>query len=323
MRVKQFCRTGLKVSEICLGTMTFGNQADETTARAIMDKAFDAGVYFFDTADAYPLGATPEMVGRTEEIIGRWLRGRRDDIVLATKCRNPIGPRPNDSGLSRRHILDAVEQSLRRLQTDYIDLYQAHRDDPDTPLDETLAAFDELVKQGIVRAIGASNYSAPRLAEARRISEERGYARYESIQPPYSLVQREEYERELEPYCREYGVGVIPYSSLASGFLTGKYRPGQDLPATPRAGGIQQKYMHERGFAVLGELDRVAEAHGATPAQVALAWLLAKPVVTSPIVGVTRQEHLDDAVAAVDLELTPEEVAELEAPYRPHAVAGH
>ena len=237
-------------------------------------------------------------------------RQNRGSVIIATKLGSEMGP--DQKGLSRRYMMRAVEASLRRLQTDYIDLYQAHRDDPATPLEETLAAFDELVKQGKVRAIGASNYAAGRLAEARQVSEERGYARYESIQPPYSLVQREEYERELEPYCREHTVGVIPYSSLASGFLTGKYRPGQELPSTPRAGGIQQKYMNKRGFAVLAELDRVAQTHGATPAQVALAWLIARPGMTAPIASATTVPQLKDLMGAVSLQLNADSIAALD-----------
>src|SRR6266540_3443273 len=227
MKMRRMGNTGLKVSEVCLGTMTFGHQCDEKTSFAILDRAAAAGVTFLDTADAYPVPPTPETAGRTEEIVGKWLEGKHDRFVLATKCRLRVGHGANDEGLSRRHVLRAVEASLRRLRTDYLDLYQAHFPDPDTPLEETLRAFDDLVRQGKVRYLGCSNYQAWRLTRALWESDRHGYPRYECLQPKYNLVIRDEYERELEPLCLEQGVGVIPYSSLASGFLSGKYRSGE------------------------------------------------------------------------------------------------
>ena len=312
MQMRQLGRSDLHVAPLCLGGNVFGWTADEAASFAVLDAYLEAGGNFVDTADVYARWAPGNGGGESESVLGRWMASRknRGSVIIATKLGSEMGP--GQRGLSREYTMQAVEASLRRLQTDYIDLYQAHRDDPDTPLDETLAAFDELVKQGKVRAIGASNYTAARLAEARRISEERGYARYESIQPPYSLVQRQEYERELEPYCREHTVGVIPYSSLASGFLTGKYRPGQELPSTPRAGGIRQKYMNERGFAVVEELDRVAQSHDATPAQVALAWLIARPGMTAPIASATTVPQLKELMGAVDLQLAPASIAALD-----------
>src|SRR5579884_1685916 len=223
MKIRRMGRTGLKVSEVCLGTMTFGHQCDEATSRAILDRAAERGVTFLDTADAYPVPPTPETAGRTEEIVGAWLKGRRDRFVLATKCRIRVGTGPNDEGLSRRHILKAVEDSLRRLRTDWIDLYQAHSPDPDTPLEETLRAFDDLVRQGKVRYVGCSNYPAWQVALALGISERLGLARFDCVQPRYNLLWREP-EAELLPLCRDQGIGVLAYNPLAGGFLTGKYR---------------------------------------------------------------------------------------------------
>jgi len=218
-----------------------------------------------------------------------------------------MGTDPHAQGLSRQYILQEVEASLKRLQTDYIDLYQSHRDDPNTPLDETLAAFHDLVQQGKVRYIGTSNYSAARLREALQVSDQHGYVRYECLQPAYNLVNRADYERELEPLCLEQGLGVISYSSLASGFLTGKYRPGQNLPSSPRAKRIQERYMNEKGFKILEQLDRVAEAHHATVAQVALAWVMARPGITSAIASATSVEQVRELLGSVDLKLNDEE----------------
>jgi len=218
-----------------------------------------------------------------------------------------MGTDPHAQGLSRQYILQEVEASLKRLQTDYIDLYQSHRDDPNTPLDETLAAFHDLVQQGKVRYIGTSNYSAARLREALQVSDQHGYVRYECLQPAYSLVNRANYERELEPLCLEQGLGVISYSSLASGFLTGKYRPGQNLPSSPRAKRIQERYMNEKGFKILEQLDRVAEAHHATVAQVALAWVMARPGITSAIASATSVGQVRELLGSVDLKLNDEE----------------
>jgi aryl-alcohol dehydrogenase-like predicted oxidoreductase len=249
-----------------------------------------------------------------EQIIGRWMkaRGNRHQLVIATKARGRMGPGPNDQGLSRKHILDAVEASLRRLQIDYIDLYQAHSDDPETPLEETLEAFDNLVRRGLVRYVGASNYQAWRLMQALWISDKYGYARYDSLQPNYSLAHRSEYESELEPLCLQQGIGVIPYSPLAGGFLTGKYRRGQPLPSSGRAQSVQQYYLNAQGFALIECIEEIAGRHGATPAQVSLAWLLARPGITSPITSANTAEQWNDLAGAVDVRLTPVDIVALD-----------
>src|SRR5678815_2099247 len=239
-------------------------------------------------------------------------RRNRSAVLIATKVMGPMGPGPNDTGLSRHHIVEGVEASLRRLQTDFIDLYQAHWDDRETPLDETLRAFDDLVRQGKVRYLGASNHVAWRLARALGESDKRGFARYESLQPKYNLVFRDEYERELEPLCAEQGVGVIPYSSLASGFLTGKYRRGAALPSTARAGGVQKIYMNDRGFAILDAVEQVAAKAGATPAQVALSWLAHRPGITAPIASATSPAQLKELLGGIELRLDEEATATLD-----------
>jgi len=295
-------RTDLSVTPLCFGGNVFGWTVDEKSAFGVLDAYVDGGGNFIDTADTY-------SVGGSESILGQWMRTRnnRDRIILATKVGSQMGTDPHAQGLSRQYILQEVEASLKRLQTDYIDLYQSHRDDPNTPLDETLAAFHDLVQQGKVRYIGASNYSAARLREALQVSDQHGYVRYECLQPAYSLVNRANYERELEPLCLEQGLGVISYSSLASGFLTGKYRPGQNLPSSPRAKRIQERYMNEKGFKILEQLDRVAEAHHATVAQVALAWVMARPGITSAIASATSVEQVRELLGSVDLKLNDEE----------------
>ena len=237
MRYRNLGATGTLVSTLCLGSMTFGKEADEAPAHAQLDRFVGGGGNFIDTADVYARWVPGNSGGESETALGKWMaaRGHRQAVVIATKVMGPMGPGPNDTGLSRQHIAAGVEASLRRLQTDYIDLYQAHWDDRQTPLDETLRAFDDLVRQGKVRYVGCSNYVAWRLTRALWESDKRGLVRYESLQPKYNLVFRDEYERELEPLCREQNIGVIPYSSLASGFLSGKYRKGADKPATARA----------------------------------------------------------------------------------------
>ena len=314
MHIKQFGRTGLKVSEICLGTMTFGNQADEPTACAIMDRAVAAGVSFFDTAAVYPLGGGLERVGRTAEIIGPWLRerGGRHSIRLATKCRGGMGPRPNDQGLSRKHIMAACEASLRRLGTDYLDLYQAHAPDPDTPLDETLRAFDDLVRSGKVRYIGCSNYRAFELATALRVSERGGLARYDCLQPRYNILYREP-EHELLPLCAQEGIGVIAYNPLAGGFLSGKYRrPEETIEGTrfavlPPGSVYHERYWQQAQFAAVQTLKATTDEAGLALPRVAVAWVLANPAITSAIVGATSPAQLDETLAAADTEL-PEAV---------------
>ena len=315
MQFRKMGRTGLKVAPLCLGANVFGWTADEPASQAVLDAYVAGGGNFIDSADVYSRWAPGNTGGESEAIIGRWMaeRGNRQELVIATKCGSPMGEGPHQRGLSRRHIIAAAEDSLRRLQTDYIDLYQAHQDDADTPLDETLRAFDDLVQQGKVLYIGASNYRSYRLTRALWQSDRGDYARYETLQPYYNLAGREEYERELEPLCRELEVGVIPYSALASGFLSGKYRAGQPMPGSARAGGVQKRYMNERGFAVLAAVDKVASESGATPAQVALAWLLARPGITAPIVSATSVEQTQELLGAAEVQLAPEAIAALDA----------
>lgn len=311
MEYRRLGRTGLKVSELCMGTMQFGWTSTEEDAVQVLDAFVGSGGNFIDTADVYSRWVEGNAGGVAEEIVGRWMEGRgnRDQIVIATKVRGTMGPGPNDVGLSRKHILAAVEASLRRLRIEYIDLYQAHSDDPDVPLDETLEAFNTLVQRGLVRYVGASNYAAWRLMKALGISEREGYARYDSLQPHYSLAHRREYEAELEPLCLEEEVGVIPYSPLAGGFLTGKYRRDRPAPGSGRAEGVKARYFNEQGWALIDRVVEVAERHSATPAQVSLAWLLARPGITSPITAANSVEQWRDLAGAVDVTLSPEDIA--------------
>ena len=313
MEYRNLGRTGLKVSVLCLGTMQFGWTADEAASFSVLDAFVDAGGNFIDTANIYSRWADNSYAGKSEEIIGRWLkqRGRREDLVIATKVRGQMGPGPNDEGLSRKHIMRAVEASLRRLQTDYIDLYQAHWYDSNTPLEETLRAFDDLIAQGKVRYIGASNYPAWLLTKALWVSDKHGYARYDSLQPHYNLVHRAEFERELMHLCQDQGLGVIPYSPLAGGFLTGKYRRDQPVPPSARADWVKRHYFSDRGFTILETAEAIARERGRSVAQIALAWLLANPVVTSPIIGANSVQQLQELLPAVEVKLTAEEMARL------------
>jgi aryl-alcohol dehydrogenase-like predicted oxidoreductase len=306
-------RTDLKVAPFCLGGNVFGWTADEQASFAVLDAYMEAGGNFIDTADTYSSWVSGHSGGESEAVLGRWMHERRnrDQVIIATKLGSRMNNDPKMQGLAASYIKQEVEASLRRLQTDYIDLYQAHRDDPDTSLNETLEAFNDLVKAGKVRFIGASNYSAQRLKEALDVSAQHGFARYESLQPPYNLVNRENYERDLEPLCREQQLGVIVYSSLASGFLTGKYHQGQPLPTTPRAEGIQNRYMNERGFRILQEVEEVAAGYRATPSQVALAWILARPGVTGPIASATSVEQLHELLGSLTLDLDQDTIAQL------------
>jgi aryl-alcohol dehydrogenase (NADP+) len=308
-------RTGLKVSRLCLGTMTFGLQCDEPTSRAILDAAAAGGITFLDTADAYPLGGTYETVGRTEEIVGRWLRGRRHDFILATKCFNPMSERPWDRGGSRKHVLDAIDASLRRLGTDYVDLYQLHMWDPETPLDETLRVLDDVVRAGKARYVGCSNFQAWHLARALGRSEALGLARLDSVQPRYNLLFRE-FERELFPLCALEGIGVIPYNPLAGGLLAGRHRP--EAPAGRFTLGLaaqiyQDRYWHEREFATVAVLRPLASEAGLDLVTLAIAWVMANPVVTAPILGASRPEQLASAIAAAQVKLPPDLKARLDA----------
>jgi aryl-alcohol dehydrogenase-like predicted oxidoreductase len=314
MELRQLGHSGLRVARLSLGTNTFGWTTDEQASHAVLDAYVGGGGNFIDTADTYARWAPGNRGGESETVIGSWLAARknRDSVVLATKVGGQMGDGPHDRGLSRRHILEGVEASLRRLRTDYIDLYQSHWDDPETPLDETLETYDRLVRDGKVRVIGASNHAASRLAEALGVSDRRGLVRYETVQPHYNPVNRAEYEQDLEPLCVERGLGVMTYYSLASGFLSGKYRPGQPLPTSPRAATVQQKYLNDRGFAVLSVLDEVAAAYGATVAQVALAWPMARPSVTAPIASATSPNQVRELLGAAELKLTSEDVAALD-----------
>jgi aryl-alcohol dehydrogenase-like predicted oxidoreductase len=312
MNVRRMGRTGLKVTEICLGTMTFGHQCDERTSVAILDKAADRGVTFLDTADVYPVPPSPETAGRSEEIIGRWLRGKREKFVLASKCRMRVGQGPNDEGLSRKHILKAAEDSLRRLQTDYLDLYQSHSPDPETPQEETLDAFDSLVRQGKVRYIGCSNYPAWQIALALGISERHNWARFDCVQPRYNLLYRE-IETEHVPLCRDQGLGVIAYNPLAGGLLSGKYQSKEPPPSGTRfslgkTGELyRERYWQQAQFEAVDNLRTFFQGRGKSLVQVAIAWVLGQPGITSAIVGASRPEQLDDSLAAVDLALDDEE----------------
>ncbi|HEX8682937.1 MAG TPA: aldo/keto reductase [Ardenticatenaceae bacterium] len=312
MEYRRLGRTGLKVAPLCLGTMQWGWTADEPTSFVVMDAYMEAGGNFLDTADVYSRWVEGNPGGVSEEIIGRWMkeRGNREQVVLATKVRGEMGPGPNDKGLSRKHIMDAVDASLRRLQTEYIDLYQTHSYDADTPIDETLRALDDLQRSGKVRYVGASNYPAWRLMEALWSAEANGTTRFDSLQPHYNLANRAEFERELKAVCENYEVAVIPYSPLAAGFLTGKYSR-DTVPDSDRAKGVRSRYFNEAGWRTLDALKAVAEETSSAPAAVALAWLLAQEVITSPIIGANSAEQLQDSLAALDLSLSEEQVSRL------------
>ena len=301
--------TGLRVSRLCLGTMTFGYQCDEATSFAILDRASEKGITFLDSSDVYPLGGGLERAGRTEEIIGKWIRGKRHDWVIATKCFGATGPQPFHAGNNRRHIFDAIDASLRRLGTDYIDLYQLHGYDPEVTTDETLGALDAIVRAGKVRYIGCSNYLAYQLARAIGRSDARGFTRFVSVQPRYNLLFRE-FERELFPLCLEEGIGVIPYNPIAGGLLTGKHdrtKPPSEGTRFAFGGRVSQlyqdRYWKEKIFDAVDALKRVADEAGMSLTTMAVAWVLAQPWVTSPIIGASRPDQLDATVAALDVTL--------------------
>ena len=311
VETRQLGDSGIQVPPLAFGGNVFGWTLDEAGSFSLLDALVEQGLWFIDTADVYSRWAPGNKGGESETIIGNWLKksGKRDRIVLATKVGMALSP--EKTGLKPQYIRQAVEASLRRLQTDYIDLYQAHRDDEETPLAESLAAFDSLIKEGKVRAIGASNYSAPRLQEALAISEAHGLARYETLQPEYNLYDRAGYEAALEQVVTQHGLGVINYYSLASGFLSGKYRRAEDASKSARGQGVVEKYLNPRGLAILAALDEIAHAHGVTPTQVALAWQMARPSITAPIVSATSLAQLEDLVGAMRLRLTPEEIETL------------
>ena len=310
--------TGLKVSRLCLGTMTFGFQCDEATSFAILDRAASAGITFMDSSDVYPLGGGLERAGRTEEIIGRWIRGKRHDFVIATKCFGQTGPQPFHAGNNRRHILDAVDASLRKLGTDYIDLYQLHGFDPQVTQDETLGALEDIVRAGKVRYIGCSNYLAYQVARALGRSDVRGWARFVSVQPRYNLLYRE-IERELLPLCAEEGIGVIPFNPIAGGMLTGKYdraKPAGEGTRFAYTGWIgdlyRNRYWQEQIFNSVEELGRISSKAGIPLATLAVAWVLANHTITSPIIGASKPEQLEATVAALEVKVDAALLGELD-----------
>jgi aryl-alcohol dehydrogenase-like predicted oxidoreductase len=315
MQYTRLGRTGLKVSQLCLGTMNFGASADEASSFAILDRAVDGGINFLDTANVYSKWVDGHIGGESEIVLGKWLKSKnRRDIIIATKVRGQMWEGSNGEGLSRHHIIHAVEDSLKRLQTDYIDLYQTHWYDESTPMEETLSAMESLVQSGKVRYIGASNYPAWMLMKSYWISDVNNLVRYESLQPHYSLFNRSEYERELEAVCADQTVAVIPYSPLAAGFATGKYTRNNKSPDNSRADGglIQGLINNDDAYNALDVMTEIANAHEVPIAHIALGWLLAKPTITAPIVGARTVEQLEDTIGAVDLQLTPEEIHQLD-----------
>ncbi|MBN8747907.1 General stress protein 69 [Xylophilus ampelinus] len=313
MQLKSLGRSGLQVSPLAFGGNVFGWTVDEAMSFRLLDAWLDAGFNFVDTADVYSAWVPGHVGGESETIIGKWLRqsGKRDRIVLATKVGKPMGE--GKKGLRAAYIKEAVDASLKRLQTDHIDLYQSHDDDTDTPLEESLGAFADLIRAGKVRAIGASNYTAPRLAEALDVAERAGLPRYESLQPLYNLYDRKVYEDALEPLCLERGVGVINFYALAAGFLTGKYRTAEDASKSKRGASTTGKYLNPRGLRILDALDAAAQAHGATPGQIAIAWQIARPSITAPIASATSLAQLAEQEKAANLKLDAETIARLDA----------
>lgn len=309
MEHRKLGNSELKVSALCFGGNVFGWTVNQITSFKLLDSFVDLGFNFIDTADVYSRWVPGNKGGESESIIGNWLKqsGNRSKIVLATKVGSEMGP--GDKGLSKEYISRAVEASLKRLQTDYIDLYQSHYDDPSIPVEETLEAYSKLISEGKIRVIGASNFSPERLREALEASE-KGLPRYESLQPQYNLVERKGYEKDFEEIVQQYKIGVISYYSLASGFLTGKYRSEEDLSKSPRGQGVK-KYLNDKGLAVLAALDETAQKHNATPAQVSLAWLIAHPGITAPIVSATSTAQLEDIAQAAKLKLEPSDIEKL------------
>jgi aryl-alcohol dehydrogenase-like predicted oxidoreductase len=325
MKYNRLGSSGLQVSQICLGMMSYGDppnrpwQLDEAATEPIVRRAVESGVTFFDTADTYSDGGSEVITGR---LLAK-LFGHRDDYVLATKVYNPMGPAPTDRGLSRKHIMSGIDASLKRLGTDYVDLYQIHRWDHQTPIEETMAALHDVVQSGKARYIGASSMFAWQFAKAQHTADVAGSTRFVSMQNHYNLVYREE-EREMNPLCLDQGVGVIPWSPLARGLLAGtRDRDGQRHTVRAGSDAFADHLYDEADFDVVDVVRAIAGERGLAPAQIALAWLLGNPVVSAPIVGATKLGHLDDAIASVDVALSEEEVARLEAPYRPHPILGH
>jgi aryl-alcohol dehydrogenase-like predicted oxidoreductase len=313
MQTRRMGRTGLYVTPICFGGNVLGWTTDQQRSFDVLDTFVAGGGNFIDSADVYSRWAPGHVGGESERILGDWMQARnnRTNLIIATKVGMRMDDGPNGEGLSRYRIIKHVEDSLKRLKTDYIDLYQSHADDLNTPLDETLRAYDDLISSGKVRYIGASNFAAWRLTKALWVSDRHNLARYECVQPRYNLVMRADYERELEPMCISEGVGVISYSSLASGFFSGKYRAGQALPTSPRAGGVQANYMNERGFKILAAVDAVAKELNTTSGQVALAWIMARPGITAAIASGTTVDQVKDLTASAELVLPGAAIASL------------
>ncbi|MBC6612187.1 aldo/keto reductase [Hymenobacter sp. BT507] len=311
MEKRELGRSGLYIAPLVLGSNVFGWTADEQTSFRVLDTFVGEGGNAIDTANVYSAWVPGHQGGESETIIGKWLqqRHRRDDIIIATKVGMQMGD--GSKGLSKDYIKRSVEDSLRRLQTDYIDLYQSHKDDETLPVEEPLQAYAELIQEGKIRAIGASNFSAERLRAALQASADQDLPRYESLQPEYNLYDRDDFEKQLLPVVQEFGIGVIPYYGLASGFLTGKYRSEEDLQKSQRGGGIGKKYLNDRGFKVLAALDEVADRHHATQAQVALAWIMAQPGLTAPIASATNMDQVRDIMKATILTLSPDDVKTL------------
>jgi aryl-alcohol dehydrogenase-like predicted oxidoreductase len=318
-------QTGLKVSRLCLGMMTYGSTQwrdwvlDEEAGRPIIQRAVEAGINFFDTADVYSLGVSEEITGRALADFAK-----RDELVIATKVFNPMSNKPNDRGLSRKHIMDSIDNSLRRLGTDYVDLYQIHRFDRNTPIEETMEALHDVVKAGKARYIGASSMYTWQFAQMVHLAERKGWTRFVAMQNHYNLVYREE-EREMIPFCQNEGIGIIPWSPLARGFLAGN-RSHEDWGATLRSktdAFAQEMYYQESDFTVVERVVELAEKRGVRPAQIALAWILNRPGITAPIIGASKLSHLEDAIGALEIQLSADEMNSLEEPYQPHPVLGH
>jgi aryl-alcohol dehydrogenase-like predicted oxidoreductase len=307
MEKRELGKTGISVSPLMFGGNVFGWTIDQATSFKLLDAFTDAGLNFIDTADVYSIWVPGNKGGDSETIIGNWLRqsGKRDKVILATKVGKDMGD--GKKGLAAKYIKQAAEDSLKRLQTDYIDLYQSHDDDPNTPFEETLNAYSQLIKEGKVRVIGASNYKADRLAEVLQVSASNNLPAYQTLQPEYNLYARQDYETNLEPLCLERSLGVVPFFSLASGFLTGKYRSEADFSKSKRGGGMS-KYLNERGFKILDALDKVADQYHTSQASVALAWLMARPSITAPIASATKLEQLQDLINATELKLSEEAI---------------
>jgi aryl-alcohol dehydrogenase (NADP+) len=318
-------KTGLQVSRICLGMMTYGTPKwrdwvlDEDASRPFIQRALEVGINFFDTADVYSNGVSEEVTGRALKEFAR-----RDEVVIATKVYNPMGDKPNQRGLSRKHIMQAIDDSLRRLGTDYVDLYQIHRWDNETPIEETLEALHDVVRAGKARYIGASSMYAWQFAKALYLADQYGWTRFVSMQNHYNMVYREE-EREMIPLCIDQGVGVIPWSPLARGFLAGNRTrdKGGETTRSKSDGFAHSMYYQDNDFETLDRVIELAKARGCSPAQIALAWMLHKPGITSPIIGASKMPHLEEAIAALDIKLSSDDMEYLEAPYKPHPTLGH